>query len=162
VAKREASAVPQEADEQGILDMLIPRAQARIDGQLHDSDALDAKALGILGVTAAAIGLMVAVRHDLNRVWWIPTAALGIAAVLLLAAVWPRTFDVGPDTRRFYEVMGGSTRLAASRQMLSELLAAIDQNDKELPGKRRLFKVGFALLVVALLGSLTVALVEPG
>jgi hypothetical protein len=58
--------------------------------------------------------------------------------------------------------MGGSTRLAASRQMLSELLAAIDQNDKELPGKRRLFKVGFALLVVALLGSLTVALVEPG
>jgi hypothetical protein len=50
MAKREASAVPQEADEQGILDMLIPRAQARIDGQLHDSDSLDAKALGILGV----------------------------------------------------------------------------------------------------------------
>jgi hypothetical protein len=76
-----------------------------------------------------------------------------------LAAVWPRTFDVGPDTRRFYEAMGGGTRLAASRQMLSELLAAIDQNDRELAGKRRLFKAGFAILVVAFVGSLAAALV---
>jgi hypothetical protein len=153
---------PQEEDEQGILDMLNHRAQARIEGQLRDSDALDAKALGILGVTAAAIALMVAVRDSINQWWWIPTAALGIAAVLLLAAIWPRTFDLGPDIRRFYEVMGGTTRITASRQMLSELLAAIDQNDKQLPGKRRLFKTGFSVLVVALLGSLIVALVGPG
>jgi hypothetical protein len=161
VSERKASAVPHEADEQGILDMLVPRGQARIEGQLRDSDALDAKALGILGVTAAAIALMVAVRHDLNRFWWIPTAALGVAAVLLLAAVWPRTFDVGPDVRRFYEVMGGAPRLTASRQMLLELLAAIDQNDRELPHKRRLFKAGL-VLVLALLGALTVALVGEG
>ena len=56
--------------------------------------------------------------------------------------------------------MGVSTRLVATRQMLSELLKAVDENDTQLPGKNRLFKIGFALLVVALLGSLAVALVR--
>lgn len=112
-----AGAEPSDGDEQAILDMLVPRAQARIDGQLLDSDALDTKALGVLGVDAAAVALMVAVGSDLASLWWIPAAALGLAGILLLAAVWPRTFDLGPDTRQFYETMGGGTRLDASRQM---------------------------------------------
>jgi len=153
-----AGAEPSDGDEQAILDMLVPRAQARIDGQLLDSDALDTKALGVLGVDAAAVALMVAVRSDLASLWWIPAAALGLAGILLLAAVWPRTFDLGPDTRQFYETMGAGTRLDASRQMLAELLAAIDANEKRLPEKKRLFKTGFRLLVVAILGSLAVAL----
>ena len=153
-----AAALGQASDEQAIVDMLIPRAQSRIDAQLRDSDSLDAKALGVLGVTAAGIALMVAVRRSVNEVWWFPTGALGVAGVLLLASIWPRTFDVGPDPRRFYEAMVTSTRLAASRQMLSELLAAVDVNDRHLPGKNRLFKAGFGVLVVALLGCLGVAL----
>ncbi len=44
--------------------------------------------------------------------------------------------------------------------MLSELLEAVDGNDKQLPGKTRLFKAGFALIVMALLGSLAVGLVR--
>ncbi len=141
-------------DEQAILDMLVPRAHARIDAQLRDSDALDSKALGVLGVTAATIALMVAVRDDVHRTWWISTGALGLAGLLFLAAVWPRAFDVGPDLRRFYEAMAARTRLDASRQMLSELLAAIDENNRRLPEKRRLFKAGFAVLVPALVGCL--------
>ena len=140
--------------EQAIVDMLIPRAQAHIDAQLRDSDALDSKALGVLGVTAATIALMVAVRDDVHRTWWIPTAALGVAGLLLLASVWPRTFDVGPDPRQFYEAMAARTRLDASRQMLAELLAAIDRNNRRVPDKNRLFKAGFALLIPALLGCL--------
>jgi hypothetical protein len=150
--------MPSESDQQAIVDMLVPRAQARVDGQLRDSDAIDAKALGVLGVDAAAIALLVAVRSDLHATWWIPVSGLGAAGILLLAAVWPRTFDVGPDTRRFYETMASSSRLDASRQMLAELLAAVDGNDKQLPPKAWLFKGGFAILVLALLGSLPVAL----
>jgi len=149
-----------QSDEQAVLDMLVPRAQARIDGQLRDGDALDTKALGVLGVDTAPVALLVAVRDSLNALWWIPTGGLGVTGILLLAAIWPRTFDLGPDPRKFYEEMGGGTRLAATRQMLSELLAAADENDRQLPAKSRLFKIGFALLVVALLGSLTVALVR--
>ncbi len=146
------------SDEQAILDMLIPRAQSRIDAQLRDSDSLDSKALGVLGVTAAAIALMVAVRAAVNELWWLPTGAVGGAGVLLLASIWPRRFDLGPDPRRFYEAMATSTRLAASRQMLSELLAAVDANDRHLPGKNTLFKAGFGVLLGSLLGCLGVAL----
>jgi hypothetical protein len=142
------------SDEQAIVDMLIPRAQSRIDAQLRDSDALDSKALGVLGVTAATIALMVAVRHDVHRTWWIPTAALGLAGILFLAAVWPRRFDVGPDPQQFYEAMAARSRLDASRQMLAELLAAIDRNNRHVPNKSRLFKAGFALLIPALVGCL--------
>jgi len=152
------AAEPTETDEQAILHMLIPGARARIDGQLSDGDAVDSKALGILGVDAGAVALLVAVRSDLLSLWWLPAAALGVAGILLLAAVWPRTFDVGPDTRTFYETMGASTRLAASRQMLAELLAAIDVNETRLPGKKRLFKAGFRLLVIAIIGALAVAI----
>ena len=102
--------------------MLVPRAQARIDGQLRDGDALDTKTLGVLGLDTAAVALLVAVRDSLNALWWIPACALGVTGVLLLAAIWPRTFDLGPDPRKFYEAMGTSSRLVATRQMLSELL----------------------------------------
>jgi hypothetical protein len=149
-----------QSDEQAVLDMLVPRAQARIDGQLRDGDALDTKALGVLGVDTAAVALLVAVRDSLNPLWWIPAGGLAVTGILLLAAIWPRTFDLGPDPRNFYEEMGASTRLVATRQMLSELLAAVDENDGQLPAKSRLFKIGFALLLVALLGALTVALVR--
>ena len=152
--ERTAAVEAAPSDEQAILDMLIPRAQSGIDAQLRDSDALDSKALGVLGVTAATIALMVAARDDVHPAWWIPTAALGVAGLLLLAAVWPRTFDVGPDPRRFYEAMAGRTRLDASRQMLAELLAALDRNNRRIPDKNRLFKAGFALLIPALVGCL--------
>jgi hypothetical protein len=148
---------PVRDDERAILHMLLPRAQGRIDGQLRDSDALDSKALGVLALDAAAIALLVAVREALGHLWWIPSLALGLAGVFLLAAVWPRHFDLGPDTRAFYERMRTSTELVALRQMLAELLAAIEENDARTPDKGRLFKVGFALVVIGLLGALAVA-----
>jgi hypothetical protein len=153
-----AVSAPEPPDEQAVLDMLVPRAQARIDAQLRDNDALDAKAFGVLGVAAASITLLVAAHDDIHRLWWLPAVGLAFAGVLMLAAVWPRTFDVGPDTRDFYEKMATSTRLEASRQMLTELLVAGDANDFQLPIKRRLFKAGFAVLVAGLLGALPIAL----
>ena len=146
-------------DEQMVLDMLIGRSQGRIDNQLHDSDALDAKALGVLAIDAAAIALLVAVHGELPDFWWAPTVGLGAAGIVLLAVIWPRRFDVGPDPGRFYQAFGSSPAIVASRQMLSELLAAIDTNDAVLPAKGRLFKLGFSALVLSLLGCLPVALI---
>src|SRR5713226_50200 len=116
-----AQSAAHESDEQAILDMLLPRAQARIDGQLRDGDALDTKALGVLGVDTAAVALLVAVRGSLNALWWIPTGALGVTGVLLLAAIWPRTLDLGPDPRKFYEAMSAS-RIFRSSERLPVLL----------------------------------------
>src|SRR5436309_14183604 len=93
-----------ESDEQAILDMLVPRAQARIDGQLRDGDALDTKTLGVLGLDTAAVALLVAVRGSLNALWWIPAGALGVTGVLLLAAICPSTIVSGSAMLGFIEV----------------------------------------------------------
>jgi hypothetical protein len=148
----------EDSDEQAVLDLVLPRAQARVESQVADSTSLDSKALGVLGIDAAAIALMVAARDEFSGWWALPAFALGAAGVLLLAAVWPRELDAGPDPRSFYEAMARSTRLEASRKMLAELLAAAETNKGRVTGKRRLFKAGFAVLVAALLGALAVAL----
>jgi hypothetical protein len=84
-------------NERAVLEIAVARAQALVDGQFRDNDALDAKAFGMLGANAAAIGVLVAAHHDINSFWWLPAGALGVSAVLLMAIVWPRRFDTGPD-----------------------------------------------------------------
>lgn len=150
------------ADEQAILDVLVVRAQARLDGQLRDADALDSKALGVLGVDAAAIALLVATRDAVGSAWLLPTVLFGLAGILLLAVLWPRAFSTGPDARAFYERFGTSSRLTATRQMFSELLAALDRNEGQLPGKNSTFRRGVAVLVIAVLSAVIVTLVGPG
>ena len=78
--------------------------------------------------------------------------------------MWPVRLDTGPDTRAFFETFGGGLELTTKRQMLADLLAAVDRNDvhRQLRLKDRVFKLAFALLVVSLLGSLAVALTGPG
>ena len=75
------------ADEQAILDVLVVRAQARLDGQLRDADALDSKALGVLGVDAGAIALLVATRDAVGSAWLLPTVLFGLAGILLLGSL---------------------------------------------------------------------------
>jgi hypothetical protein len=155
---------PTPADEAAIVDMLIPRAQWRIDTQLRDAEILAVKALGVLAVNGAAVALMVSVHNDVSRYWPVPTIALGVAGLGLLWAVWPTKLDAGPDTRAFFEAFGGGLQLETKQQMLTDLLVAVDKNDAHLPLKRRnrAFKLAFALMVVSLLGSLAVALTGPG
>jgi hypothetical protein len=102
--------------------MLVPAAQARLDGTLRDSNAVDTKALGVLAIDLGSIALLVAVHNSINSLWWVPGNALVVAGGLLGAAIWPRKFYFGPDLRRFYVLMAESTPLDASRQMLVALL----------------------------------------
>ncbi len=53
--------------------------------------------------------------------------------------VWPRKLDEGPNWREFYERFGGGAAVDVGRQMLSELLAAIEENAGKAPGKSALF-----------------------
>lgn len=155
---------PTAADQTAIADMMIVRAQARIETQLRDAETLGLKALGVLAVDTAAVALMVSVHGDVSRYWPVPTIALGMAGLGLLWTVWPAKLDTGPDTRAFFETFGGGFELETKRQMLADLLSAVERNDadRRLRVKDRVFKVAFAFLVVALLGSLAVALTGPG
>jgi hypothetical protein len=155
---------PTVADQTAIVDMMIARAQGRIDTQLHDAETLAIKALGVLAVDAAALALLISVHNDISRYWPVPTAALGLAGLGFLWAVWPARLDTGPDTRAFFETFGGGFELATKRQMLADLLVAVDRNDADphLRMKDRVFKLAFGLLVVSLLGAFAVALTGPG
>jgi hypothetical protein len=109
-----------------VAQMLVARAQARLDAQLRGAEAAELKALALLGADAAALGVLVAAHEALYRLWWAVASGFGLAGLLLLATVWPRKLDAGPSVRTFYETFGNGTPLDVSRQMLAELIVTID------------------------------------
>src|SRR5436853_1922637 len=97
-------------DEKIVVQMLVERAQSRLDAQLHGFHWLDLKALGLLGADAAAVGVLIGV-HDAVGFWWLDATGLAVAGLLLLAVVWPRSVDAGPNLRVFYETFGGEAAI---------------------------------------------------
>src|SRR5438445_3677164 len=96
-------------NEAAVVQMVLDRVQARLDGQFRDDDALDAKSLGVLAADGAALGVLVATHTALNSFWWVPALALGVAGLLLLWTIRPQRLDGGPDWREFYEAYGGGS-----------------------------------------------------
>ncbi|HEY8777360.1 MAG TPA: hypothetical protein VIM33_12895 [Gaiellaceae bacterium] len=144
-------------DAEEVLQMVIAQAQARLASQFRLSDSLDVKALGVLAADAAALGVLIAAHDAINPHWWIAALILSVGGVLLLIAVWPRELDEGPNLREFYRNFGGGTAEYVGRQLLSELLAAIEGNNRK-KGKSGLFKLGFAIMVIGLIGCAIVGL----
>lgn len=95
------------SDEQRIIDLSVAQAQARLDNQFRNVDALDLKALGVLAADVAALGVVIATHGGLNRLWWLPAIGLAVAGALLLVCVWPRALDEGPSLREFFIAFGG-------------------------------------------------------
>jgi hypothetical protein len=134
--------------------MLIDSARDHIDGQAQDADALDAKALGLLGANLAIAGVLITFHGSLGPKWWIPALLLFVSGGLQFASVYPRGFDTGPRWRWIYDNYGGGTSLAAGQAVLSELLEAIDANEeRRFLGRDNLFMVGLWFMVLGLIGS---------
>jgi hypothetical protein len=140
--------------------MLVARAQARLDAQLRDADAFELKALGLLGADAAALGVLVAAHEALFRLWWAVASGFGLAGLLLLVTIWPRKLDAGPSVRAFYETFGDGTALDVSRQMLAELIAAIDTNEQIARARKadELIKLSLILILLSITGAIPLAL----
>jgi|ERR671934_896301 hypothetical protein len=140
--------------------MLVAQAQSRLDAQLRALQWLDLKALGLLGADAAAEGVLITVHDALNRFWWLDAAGLAVAGLLLLVAIWPQRLDVGPSLRAFYETFGSGAAVDIARQMLAELLEAIDANDRVTNARKpeMLIKLSLVLIVLSLGGAIPVAL----
>jgi hypothetical protein len=143
-----------------VAQLLIARAQARLDAQLRGAEAAELKALGLLGADAAALGVVVATHDALDRLWWAVASGFGVAGLLLLATVWPRRLDAGPSVRTFYETFGNGTPLDVSRQMLAELIATIDANERIARARKLdgLVKASLILIVLSIAGAIPIAL----
>jgi hypothetical protein len=149
-----------DSDHLAIVEMLVVHSRSRLETQLQDSDEVASKAQGFLALDVGVLALLVTERHGLCDYWVAPAGALFVAGALLLTTIWPQEFLAGPEPREFYEEMGLSPLLAANRQMLAELLAALDTNDGLLRRKTAFFKFGFATLLLAFLGAVVVAFVS--
>jgi hypothetical protein len=152
------------SDEQANLDLLVQSAQERLQRQLADGDAMDAKALGLAGLSVAAVALLAATHQAINRFWWIPAIGFAVASALLWWVIQLREFDVGPDLEWLYDhwTADGTSAPDAARQMLSELGASLEKNYYEvILRKGRLFNAGNVVLGLSLLGSIPIALVRP-
>lgn len=80
-----------------------------------------------------------------------PTAAMVLnRAATTAVPQWPKRFDTGPDLREFYEKRGGATVYDGHRQMLGELLDAVDSNSNRrvLPQREAAFNMGALVLVI--------------
>jgi hypothetical protein len=93
-----------------VIGLVVEQATVRLENQFRNVDALDVKALGVLGADAAALALLVATHDSLNNLWWLPTCGLAVSGLLLLLCawllyVWPRDLDEGPNLRSFFETL---------------------------------------------------------
>jgi len=138
--------------------MVVDRAQSQLDAQLAADDAVDLKALGVLGADAAALGVLVAAHSSLNPFWWVPMAVLSAAGLVLLVVVYPVKLDSGPRWTAWYEEFGGGTAADAGRQMLVDLTATIDANGRKMRRNGLIFKIGFGLMLLGLIGCAVVGL----
>jgi hypothetical protein len=146
-------------DEETVVQMLVARAEARLAAQRRETDALDLKALGLLGADAVVVGVLIAVHDAVNRFWWLPASGLAVAGVLLLATIWPRELDTGPRWQTFYERFGSGTALEVARYMLAELLEALDANDEAAAAwkSESVVKLSLVLITLSLVGAIPVA-----
>src|ERR671936_674937 len=142
-------------DDEVVTDMLVAQAQSRLDAQFRALQWLDLKALGLLGADAAAVGVLITVHDAVNRFWWLDASGLVVAGLLLLVAIWPQRLDVGPSLRAFYETFGSGAAVDIARQMLAELLEAVDTNDRASRAHRpeTLIELSLVLIVLSLVGA---------
>ena len=140
--------------------LIVERAQARLDAQLRDNDALDVKSLGLLAVDAAVLAVRIATHDALNNLWAIRAATLVAAGFFFLGAVWRRELDSGPDWREFYEEYAWEPIEDVAGHMLSDLLTAIDWNDAHGRSKGLLYEFAFRVGAFGLLGAGIVGLVR--
>jgi hypothetical protein len=147
-------------DEEAVVQMLVARAQSRLDVQLQGFQWLDLKALGLLGADAAAAGVLAAVHDAVNRFWWLDATGLAVAGLLLLAVVWPRSLDLGPSLRAFYDAFGGGPAVDVGRQMLAELIETIETNDRVIHAQRPevLIELSLVLIALSVVGAVPLAL----
>jgi hypothetical protein len=142
------------SDAQHAAELVIQRAQARLEGQSRDNDALDVKALGVIAVDAAIFALLAVVHHDaLNAYWAIPAGAIILGGLLLVASVFRQAVDAGPNWRTFFEQFGGLGPEPLALQMLSDLLTAIEWNEEHGHWKDLLYEAGFRISVIGLIGA---------
>jgi TRAP-type uncharacterized transport system fused permease subunit len=160
-AEAEAEADRLEVDHLSNLSMMIAHASNLLRDQIQDVDELATKALGVLAVDGSVFALLVAVRGDVSRLWWIPAVVFVVAGVLLVFTAFPHSkLDAGPPPASWYANYGTEPQLMAKRQLLADFVTAYERNDPVLARRNTIFRAGFAVFIAGVVGFAILAIVR--
>lgn len=143
-----------------MLDLLIDQATAELSELNRADDGLDTKAGGVLAAAFVALAALLAGSKGAVPWWGIPAAVIGVGCLPLAWALRPREFSVGTDLRGFYYEMGARPLEDASRQMLSQLLRAIDENRAALAHKGDAVDWGVRIVLTGFVAAVVVVFVD--
>jgi hypothetical protein len=138
---------------------LVKYCAALMDGQMGDSDMLDLKALGLLAVDAAGVTVLVGTHESMNRFWWIALVLLGGSSFFFYLAIRLTDFNRGPDVEEFRAENTGTSPTHISEAMLSDLLAAIEENVGPLRRKIGWMRWGYRLIAAGVVAGVVLSLV---
>ena len=156
-------------DGQDLLDASLSLAHTQLVAQLTDEANLDARMTGTLGLTGALLAADIAAKDLLGGgAWWMMLIAIACATACCLGPAFgiggnvSRHTDVGPDPIAFYADFVGQPPRRARELLLTELMAAVENNSRRLRAKQHALRTALLILVLGLVASATVVAVEPG
>ena len=147
-------------DGQDLLDASLALARTQLVAQLTDEANLDARMTGTLGLTGALLAADLAAKDLLaGGAWWIMLIVITCATACCLGPAFSvggniaRHTDVGPDPIVLYTEFVGQPPRRARELLLTELMAAIENNARRLSAKQRALRAGLFILVLGLVAS---------
>jgi hypothetical protein len=142
------------------MDFVWEQAERRIDAQLRQADALDAKAGILTGIHALAAGLVASLSGDLgDAARWIASAVLVLLLVsswLALGAFRAQEYRRSPSPETLWRFAGWDEREMRLR-LLSTRFEGIEWNRRKLQWKARItWSINLLVVVALVVGIATI------
>ncbi len=117
-----------EKDALAIASLAVSQAQLQISSQIQTDVGRIATSVAFMGVDLTALTLLAALQAIVGSRWWWPAIPLSVSAVAFFASVLGEELEPGPPIRDFIEAYGERPALEAYTAMLSQLVAATEEN----------------------------------
>jgi hypothetical protein len=143
------------------LESLIGLAQSQIGAGLARATNIDTQALGLIGLDAALIAVLIATRDVLGPRYWIAIPGLAISILLGGSVLAVTRFVLGPDPDKLYaRIVTGEI---SSEQAITKLFVNLVETDKanKAPLRSKIMRLvvaGGVLVLTILYAALLVVL----
>ncbi len=132
---------------------LIGLAHRQIDGSLQRAANIDTQALGLIGLDAGLIAVVLAAQGALGPDYWIAIPGLAISIVLGASVLAVTRFDLGPDPELLYaQIEAGAI---SGERVIAKLFVNLVETDKANKGplraKTKLLVIAVGVLVLTIL-----------
>jgi hypothetical protein len=134
------------------VESLIGLAHSQIAAGLSRGANIDTQALGLIGLNAGLIAVVIAAQGGLGAHGWVAIPGLAVSIVLGGSVLAVTRFDLGPKPELLYEQI--ETGLMSGEETIAKLLINLVETDKTNQGplrskvKRLLIALGVLTLTI--------------